>query len=591
MHRIVICYYRKCPSRYYYIYMLIMLIVNNDMQIQANIYQKSMWSLKYSASMAHILMVSSPGQGHVNPLLRLAKLLASKGIFVTFTTDDCTGTDMIKACNITPHHPIPVGDGFISFEFFPLGWPANDPRRADLDQFTGRFETVGKDAVAEIINRNADQKRPVSCLIHTPFIPWVSDVVAEEFGLPSAMLWIQSCACFAAYYCYYHGLARFPTESDPKTEVNIPCMPLLKYDEIPSFLHPWTQYPFLARAILRQFETLHKVSYIMIETFNDLESEIVDYMSILCPNVKTVGPLFKYPLVQSADAVRGDFIKASDGCIEWLDTRPESSVVYVSFGSFVELKQEQVDEIAYGLLNAGVSFLWALKQPNKLPRGFLERVGERGKVVRWSPQEKVLAHSSVACFLTHCGWNSTMEAVTSGTPVVAFPNFGDQVTDAVYLVDVWKVGVRMSRGDDLESRFVPREEVQKCLRQAVVGPKAEEMKRNMLKLKEAAAAAVEAGGSSWENVQSFVDEMKAMETKVLYVEVQVMKKADEPMKAEVGNDQKEAVEAAVAAMVGTNEYLSQNLQLFVDEVRALGAKNGLDVQVKVQLQTYPPSEI
>ncbi|GFQ08041.1 cinnamate beta-d-glucosyltransferase [Phtheirospermum japonicum] len=109
-------------------------------------------------------------------------------------------------------------------------------------------------------------------------------------------------------------------------------------------------------------------------------------------------------------------------CAEWLDTKPPGTVVYISFGSVVHLKQEQIDEIAHGLLLSEVSFIWVMKQPppemaaepHVLPEGFLERAGDKGKVVRWAPQEGVLAHPATACFVTHCGWNSTMEAVASG---------------------------------------------------------------------------------------------------------------------------------------------------------------------------------
>jgi gallate 1-beta-glucosyltransferase len=110
--------------------------------------------------------------------------------------------------------------------------------------------------------------------------------------------------------------------------------------------------------------------------------------------------------------VCGDLLKPNDDCIEWLNSKPTSSVVYISFGSIVYLKQDQIDEIAYGLLQSGVSFLWVMKPPHKdsgkqphvLPDGILEKTKSRGKVVRWSPQEQVLAHRSIACFVTHCGW-------------------------------------------------------------------------------------------------------------------------------------------------------------------------------------------
>ena len=462
--------------------------------------------------LVHVFLVSFPGQGHVNPLLRLGKRLASKGLLVTFTTPESIGKQMRKASNITDQ-PTPVADGMIRFEFFEDGWDENEPKRQDLDLYLPQLELVGKKIIPEMIKKNAEQDRPVSCLINNPFIPWVSDVAAD-LGLPSAMLWVQSCACFSTYYHYYHGLVPFPSEAEPEIDVELPCTPLLKYDEVASFLYPTTPYPFLRRAILGQYKNLDKPFCILMDTFQELEPEVIKYMSKICP-IKPVGPLYKNPKVPNA-AVRGDFMKADD-CIEWLDSKPPSSVVYISFGSVVYLKQDQVDEIAYGLLNSGVQFLWVMKPPHKdaglellvLPEGFLEKAGDKGKVVQWSPQEQVLAHPSVACFVTHCGWNSSMEALSSGMPVVAFPQWGDQVTDAKYLVDVFKVGVRMCRGE-AENKLITRDEVEKCLIEATTGEKAAELKENTMKWKKAAEEAVAEGGSSDRNLQEFVDEVRRM---------------------------------------------------------------------------------
>lgn len=463
-----------------------------------------------SESLAHVFLVSFPGQGHVNPLLRLGKRLASRGLLVTFSAPESIGKDMRKASNCTDE-PTPVGDGFIRFEFFEDGWDENEPRRQDLDQYLPQLELVGKDLLPKMLQKHADQDRPVSCLINNPFIPWVSDV-AETLGLPSAMLWVQSCACFSAYYHYCHGIVPFPSEDNMEIDVQLPCIPLLKYDEVPSFLYPNTPYPFLRRAILGQYKNLSKPFCILIDTFQELEHEVIEYMSKISP-IKPVGPLFKNPKAPNSN-VRGDFMKA-DNCMEWLDSKPPGSVVYISFGSVVYLKQEQVDEIAHGILSSGVSFLWVMRPPHKdaglellvLPEGFLEKAGDKGRVVQWSPQEQVLVHPAVACFVTHCGWNSTMESLASGMPVVAFPQWGDQVTDAKYLVDVFKVGIRMCRGE-AEDRVIPRKEVEMCLREATSGPKVAEMKANALKWKETAEAAVAEGGSSDRNMQAFVDEVK-----------------------------------------------------------------------------------
>ncbi|XP_017971980.1 PREDICTED: limonoid UDP-glucosyltransferase [Theobroma cacao] len=470
-----------------------------------------------SEPLVHVFLVSFPGQGHVNPLLRLGKRLASKGLLVTFSTPESFGKQMTKANNMITDEPTPVGDGFIRFEFFKDGWDEDDPRRADLDQYMTQLELVARDEIPRMIKKYAEQNRPVSCFINNPFIPWASDV-AESLGIPSAMLWVQSCACFAAYYHYHHGLVPFPSESDPEIDVQLPAMPLLKYDEVPSFLHPSTPYPFLRRAILGQFKNLNKPFCVMMDTFQELEPEIIEYMSKFCP-IQPVGPLFKNHKVSNS-TVRCDIMKADD-CIEWLDSKRALSVIYISFGSIAYLKQEQVDEIAHALLNTGLSFLWVMKPPAKslglpthtLPEGFLEKVGDKGKIVQWSPQEKVLTHPSVSCFVSHCGWNSTMEALSSGMPIIAFPQWGDQVTDAVYLVDVFKTGVRMCRGE-AANRIIPREEVEKCLLEVTQGTKAAEMKENALKWKAAAEAAVADGGSSDRNIQAFIDEVKRRSTTI-----------------------------------------------------------------------------
>ncbi|MCD7472520.1 hypothetical protein HAX54_013778 [Datura stramonium] len=430
----------------------------------------------------HVFMVSFPGQGHVNPLLRLGKRLAAKGILVTFSTAESHGAQMRKANKNLSDEPTPYGSGMIRFQFFDDAWDYSKPEGTDLGLYMQHLESVD---------------------------------VAETHGIPCAVLWVQSAASFSCYYHYLHKSVPFPTESDLEIEVQLPSMPLLKHDEIPSFLYPTSRYTMLRKAILGQFEKLSGSFCVIMDTFQELELELVDQLSKICP-IKTVGPLFMHPKLISPNGedINGDLFTADGGIMQWLDSKSPSSVVYISFGSIVMLQQKQIDELAYGLLNSGVNFLWVLKEPStgtgflpvKLPDGFLDKAGDRAKIVQWCPQEQVLAHPSLACFLTHCGWNSTMEAISLGTPIIAFPQWGDQVLDAKYLVDVFKVGIRLCRGED-HNNVIPREEVEKCVREATSGAKAAEMKENALKWKKAAEDAVAKGGSSQKNLQAFIDEV------------------------------------------------------------------------------------
>jgi pathogen-inducible salicylic acid glucosyltransferase len=135
------------------------------------------------------------------------------------------------------------------------------------------------------------------------------------------------------------------------------------------------------------------------------------------------------------------FKPALDGCMEWLDSKETGSVVYVSFGSLAALGEEQMAEIAWGLRRSDCYFLWVVRESEekKLPCNFVEGSSEKGLIVTWSPQLEVLAHKSVGCFMTHCGWNSTLEALSLGVPMVAMPQWIDQPTNAKYIADVWRV--------------------------------------------------------------------------------------------------------------------------------------------------------
>lgn len=145
-----------------------------------------------------------------------------------------------------------------------------------------------------------------------------------------------------------------------------------------------------------------------------------------------------------------------------------------------------------------------LTEDTWLPAGFETDIAGRGLVVRWSPQERVLSHPAVAGFLTHCGWNSTLETLAAGKPVVAFPSFVDQTTNAKFLVDVLGLGVRMSEQ-------VTAAEVGRCAAELFDGPRAEEMREKAAKWKEASATTVADCGSSYRNLQLFLSDITSMD--------------------------------------------------------------------------------
>lgn len=454
-----------------------------------------------ATALPHLLMICFPGQGHVNPMLRLAKRLASKGLLVTFSSVSTVGKKLAASAGVSAGGDgVALGRGRVRFEFLEDGDPG-----PELDALLRHLESVGPGAFAELLARQAAAGRPVACVVVNPFMPWAAGVAAAA-GVPSAVLWVQSCMVFALYYHHVHGLVEFPREDgDPAARFALPGLPPMSVADVPSFLLPSSPYKLLADTIVAQFRTIGRATWVLVNSFAELEADVAAALPGVTPRppeLIPVGPLIELEEGGEA-AVRGDLLKAADEeCVGWLDAQPPRSVVYASVGSVVVLTAAEVAEMAHGLASTGRPFLWVVRPDAQplLPEGFLDAVAGRGAVVPWSPQERVLAHPATACFLTHCGWNSTLETVAAGVPVVAFPQWGDQCTDAKFLVDMLGMGVRLRAP-------LRRDAVRDAVEAAVAGPGAEAMRASARRWSAAARQAVAPGGSSDKHVQAFVDEV------------------------------------------------------------------------------------
>ncbi|KAI7746828.1 hypothetical protein M8C21_026261 [Ambrosia artemisiifolia] len=192
--------------------------------------------------------------------------------------------------------------------------------------------------------------------------------------------------------------------------------------------------------------------------------------------------------------------------MSWLDNKPKNSVVYISFGSLAQLGPEQMEEIAWGLTDSNVNFLWVVRadEEEKLPKEFLDqKITGKGLVV-WCKQLDVLAHESVGCFVTHCGFNSALEAISLGVPVVGMPQWTDQTTNAKLLDDIWGVGVRVKSN---EKGIVTRGNLVSCIKKILEDERGVVARNNAAKWRELAKAAVDEGGSSNKDIDEFVSEL------------------------------------------------------------------------------------
>ncbi|GMN62861.1 hypothetical protein TIFTF001_031937 [Ficus carica] len=471
------------------------------------------------------LLVVFPAQGHVNPALQLAKRLVLIGCEVTFVTTVLAHHRMVTKCgggfgddndsnnnNFTP----PNG---MSFAQFSDGYDDGfRPKPFDFTAYCTELRRRGTQALKGLVQSGQKEGRPYTCMVYTLIMPWAADVAAE-LEIPVALFWVQPATLFDVYYYYFNGygdLIRDYMVNDYSSPLTLPGLSLdLTVRDLPSFLGPSGEKAYLIKLFEEQFKVLDKESHrpiVLINTFDVLEPEALRSISTNKLNVIGIGPLIDPIELRKSDD--------RDIVSEWLSSKSKGSVIYVSFGSVVVLSKPQMEEIAKGLLDFGRPFLWVIRgNDNKQDkeeeeeekvsrRGELEKLG---MIVPWCCQVEVLSNKALGCFVTHCGWNSTLESLVCGVPVVAFPQSVDQITTAKLIEDMWKIGVRVTAKDE---GVVGAEEIKRCLELVILG--GDEMRRNATKWRDSAMEASKEGGSSDINLKAFVNEVIGEKTFFYY---------------------------------------------------------------------------
>ncbi|WZY84894.1 hypothetical protein YC2023_031278 [Brassica napus] len=462
----------------------------------------------------HFLFVTFGAHGHINPSLELAKRLA-----VTITGARVTFAAPISAYNrgmfskenspetlIFATYSDGHDDGIKSST-------SSDKSRQDAaGQYMSEMRRRGIETLKELIEDNRRQNRPFTCVVYTMILlTWVAEL-AREFHIPSALLWIQPVTIFSIFYHYFNGYADAISEmvinDNPSGSIKLPSLPLFRLRDLPTFLVPTNAYSFLLPAFREQIELLKQEEnpMILVNSFQELEQEA---LSMVLDNIKIVpvGPLITSRTDSGAD---GEYDK-------WLDTKIDSSVVYISFGTVAVLSKKQLVEICKALIQSRRPFLWVItdksyrskedgeEKEDEIISSFREELDEIGTVVSWCDQFRVLKHRSIGCFVTHCGWNSSLESLVAGVPVVAFPQWTDQMTNAKLLEECWRTGVRVVEKKEGEEVVVESGEIRRCIEE-VMEEKGEEYRRNAARWRDLAAETVREGGSSFNHLKAFADE-------------------------------------------------------------------------------------
>lgn len=289
----------------------------------------------------------------------------------------------------------------------------------------------------------------------------------------------------------------------------IPGLQNFRLKDLLAFIRTTNPNDLMIEFIIEVADRFERVSAIVFNTCNDLESDVMNVLYSMFPSLYTIGPFASF-LNQSPNdhlaSLDSNLWKEDPKCFEWLDSKEPGSIVYVNFGSTTVMSLEKLLEFAWGLANSKKPFLWIIR-PDLVIGGsvvfsseFVNEISDRGLIVGWCQQEKVLKHPSIGGFLTHCGWNSTIESICGGVPVLCWPFFADQPTNCRYICKIWEIGIEIDSN-------VKRGEVEKLVNELMVGERGKKMREKINEMKKKVEEDTRPGGGSYMNLDRLIKEV------------------------------------------------------------------------------------
>ncbi|XWS60461.1 hypothetical protein CRYUN_Cryun07bG0038300 [Craigia yunnanensis] len=448
----------------------------------------------------HILVIPLAAQGHVAPLMKLSFQIAAHGVKVTFVNSESVHERIMASVSADMKEQT-----LISLVSIPDALESGGGQRNAVN-FTKRAQRGMPGALKNLIEKinQSNSNEQITCVLADATAVWALEV-AKEMEIERIAVQLAGPAILALSLHIPQFIEAGVLDNDVKGE----SISLSK--EIPAWSRsdiPWNSCDLeIQKAIFGLSCTIPKIvrftNLILSNTFYELDAPALK----LIPNILPIGPLHAS---NHMGAFAGNFWPEDSICLSWLDKQNAGSVVYVAFGSTGKFRQQQIDELAFGLELTGHPFLWVVRSnlsngsQTKFPEGFIERVADHGKIVEWAPQENVLAHPSVACFVSHCGWNSTMEGLSKGVPFLCWPCFTDQLHNKSYICEFWRNGLGL---DQDENGLIARYEISTKIKALL---SSDDIKENAMHLKELARKSVNEGGSSFKNFESFIKQIKSI---------------------------------------------------------------------------------
>ncbi|XP_050381374.1 UDP-glycosyltransferase 86A1-like [Argentina anserina] len=471
-------------------------------------------------SRPHAVIFPYPLQGHVIPAVHLAIKLASNGFTVTFVNTQAVHHQIIKSQSLDTamedNQDINIFGGVckssldIRYVTISDGFPIGFNRSLNHDQFWEGVLHVFPAHVDELVAKLVRSDPPVTCLIADTFFVWPT-MIAAKYNLVNVSFWTEPILVLTLYYHIYllRENGHFASHDNHRQDTidYIPGVKAIEPKDLMSYLQAAEITSVVHRIIYKAFEEVKRADFILCNTIQELESDTISALQEKQPTY-AIGPIFPNRFTKSTVATS---LWSEFDCMSWLNTKPNGSILYVSFGSYAHASKRDIEEIANGLSLSKVGFIWVLRpdivssdETQILPAGFEDEIKNRGLIVPWCSQIEVISHPAIGGFFTHCGWNSILESMWCGLPLLCYPLLTDQFTNRKLVVDDWKVGLNLC------DRFpITKEEVGEKVNCLMSGKSSEELRRNAKKVKNTLESALDREGSSSRNYDRFIENVRA----------------------------------------------------------------------------------
>ncbi|KAJ4968536.1 hypothetical protein NE237_015237 [Protea cynaroides] len=416
------------------------------------------------AEKPHALCIPYPSQGHVTPMMQLAKILHARGFHITFVNTEynhrrllrSNGQDAVKGLRDFRFEAIPDG----------LPPPEHDDDDDAFQDVPSLCNSVRKNCLTPLLHLirklNSSSDVPgVSCIVSDGVMSSGLQA-AKVLGIQGVQLWTTSACGFMTYlHCHElktRGISPPKDDSDISNDYCntpidwIPGMRDIRLKDLPTFTRKIDPDDFMLGFMGQEALDCLQASAIILNTFDNLEFEVLSAIACKYAHIYTIGPLpmLGRHILKNEMNLGTSLWQEDSKCLKWLDEMEPNSVLYVNFGSVAFMTNQHLIEFAWGLANSKHPFLWIIRpdvvrgDSAILPEDFMKETKDRGLLASWCPQEQVLSHSSVGGFLTHCGWNSTLESICGGVPTLCWPFFADQQPNCRYACTTWGLAWRLT---------------------------------------------------------------------------------------------------------------------------------------------------